>query len=75
MFINLMDILHEMRPSNSKIIIPVQLKDDTIAFLDIDSAGFGRFDQNDQNGLESIAKIFEKSLTANEQYFEKSQLI
>jgi len=62
-------------PSNSEIVIPVQLKGDIIAVLDINSVEFGRFDQDDQIGLESIAKMFEKSLTANEQCLKKSQLI
>ena len=53
--------------SNSEIVIPVQLKGDIIAVLDIDSTRFERFDQDDQNGLELIVQVLEKSLTANEQ--------
>ncbi len=60
--------------SNSEIVIPVQLKGDTIAVLDIDSTEFKRFDQNDQNGLEAIVQIFEQNLTEHEQLLEKSQL-
>jgi len=52
--------------SNSEIVIPVQLKGDTIAVLDIDSTRFERFDQDDQNGLELIVRVFEQSLTASE---------
>ncbi len=61
--------------SNSEIVIPVQLKGDTIAVLEIDSTGFGRFDREDQIGLESIVQIFEKSLIASEQALEKNQFI
>jgi len=61
--------------SNSEIVIPVQLKGDTIAVLDIDSTGFGRFEREDQIGLESIVQIFEKSLIASEQALEKNPLI
>lgn len=53
--------------SNSEIVIPVQLKGDIIAVLDIDSTRFERFDQDDQNGLELIVQVLEKSLTASEQ--------
>lgn len=52
--------------TNSEIVIPVQVKGDTIAVLDIDSTQFKRFDLDDQNGLESIVKMFEQSLTASE---------
>ncbi len=52
--------------SNSEIVIPVQLKGDTIAVLDIDSTRFERFDQDDQNGLELIVRVFEQSLTVSE---------
>jgi len=52
--------------TNSEIVIPVQVKGDIIAVLDIDSTYFKRFDQGDQNGLESIVQMLEQSLTANE---------
>lgn len=61
--------------SNSEIVIPVKHKGDTIAVLDIDSTCFERFDQDDQNGLESIVQLFERRLTASEQSLEKSPLI
>lgn len=60
--------------SNAEIVIPVQLKGDTIAVLDIDSTQFERFDQDDQKGLEKIVQIFEQNLTEHEQMLEKSQL-
>lgn len=48
--------------TNAEIVIPVQLNDDIIAVLDIDSTSFDRFDQEDQNGLEAIVNIFEQRL-------------
>jgi len=48
--------------TNSEIVIPVKLNGDIIAVLDIDSTNFGRFDQQDKNGLEAIVKVFEQSL-------------
>jgi GAF domain-containing protein len=60
--------------SNSEIVIPVKLKGDIIAVLDIDSTHFGRFDQDDQNGLELIVQVLEKSLTASSISFNKRQL-
>jgi len=50
--------------TNSEIVIPVQLNGDIIAVLDIDSAIYSRFDQEDQQGLEAIVKVFEQSLLA-----------
>ena len=61
--------------TNSEIVIPVQLKGDTIAVLDIDSKAFERFDRDDQIGLESIAQMFEESLASSEHSLEKSQLV
>ncbi len=61
--------------SNSEIVIPVQLKGDIIAVLDIDSTSYDRFDQDDQIGLALIVQTFEKSLTVSEQGSEKSLLI
>lgn len=60
--------------SNSEIVIPVKLKGDIIAVLDIDSTHFERFDQVDQNGLELIVQVLEESLTASEMCFSKRQL-
>ena len=48
--------------TNAEIVIPVQLNGDIIAVLDIDSPSFERFDQQDQDGLEAIVKVFEQSL-------------
>lgn len=52
--------------TNSEIVIPVSINGDIIAVLDIDSTSFGRFDSDDQVGLEAIVKVFEKSLITNE---------
>ena len=52
--------------TNAEIVIPVALNGDIIAVLDIDSTHFGRFDIDDQIGLESIVKVFEDNLLANE---------
>jgi len=48
--------------TNAEIVIPVLLNGDIIAVLDIDSTSFERFDQQDQDGLEAIVKVFEQSL-------------
>jgi len=48
--------------TNAEIVIPVKLNGDIIAVLDIDSTSFERFDQQDQDGLEAIVKVFEQSL-------------
>ncbi len=48
--------------TNAEIVIPVQLNGDIIAVLDIDSTSFGRFDHEDQYGLEAIISAFEQNL-------------
>jgi len=48
--------------TNAEIVIPVLLNGDIISVLDIDSTSFERFDQQDQDGLEAIVKVFEQSL-------------
>ncbi|MBE8167147.1 MAG: GAF domain-containing protein [Shewanella sp.] len=50
--------------SNSEIVIPVCQNGKAVAVLDIDSPNFSRFDEQDQNGLETIVKSFEKCLFA-----------
>jgi GAF domain-containing protein len=49
--------------TNAEIVIPVQLNGDIIAVLDMDSTSFGRFDHEDQYGLEAIISVFEQNLT------------
>lgn len=48
--------------SNSEIVIPIHIRGQVIAVLDIDSVLIDRFDSDDQRGLETIAQQFEKSL-------------
>lgn len=49
--------------SNSEIVIPLSLNDEVIGVLDIDSPKFSRFDEQDQVGLENIAKLFLQSFS------------
>ncbi|MDT0602114.1 GAF domain-containing protein [Thalassotalea castellviae] len=48
--------------SNSEIVIPVVVKNQIIAVLDIDSVVFDRFDEDDQKGLETIVEIFSQAI-------------
>ncbi|WP_245953149.1 GAF domain-containing protein [Alteromonas aestuariivivens] len=41
--------------SNSEIVIPLVIGDELIGVLDIDSPEFGRFSEQDKQGLEQIA--------------------
>lgn len=45
--------------SNAELVVPIVVNDQVIAVLDIDSEQYSRFDQQDQQGIEQIAKIFE----------------
>ncbi len=45
--------------SNSEVVIPVRVNGQIVAVLDIDSVKFGRFDDEDQQGLESIVALIE----------------
>jgi GAF domain-containing protein len=46
--------------SRSEIVIPVRNREQKlIAVLDIDSADLSRFDEQDQQGLEKISRLFE----------------
>ena len=40
--------------SNSEIVLPIRVREQVVAVLDIDSPNFGRFDAEDQTGLELI---------------------
>ena len=44
--------------SNSEIVIPLIKDDQVLGVLDIDSPVFDRFDEEDKQGLEEIAKLF-----------------
>ena len=46
--------------TNSEIVIPIHFNGEVVAVLDIDSRALGRFDQEDQRGLEKTVKIIEK---------------
>lgn len=48
--------------SNSELVIPINVNNNTIAVLDIDSPILNRFDAADQKGCERVAQIFEKSI-------------
>ena len=47
--------------SNSEIVVPLRKNGAVVAVLDIDSPSVGRFDEDDRDGLEQVAKIIEKS--------------
>ena len=48
--------------SNSEIVVPIMKNGSVFAVLDIDSPSIGRFDSDDQAGLEALVKCLEASL-------------
>lgn len=46
--------------SNSEIVIPIHRRGEVFGVLDIDSPLFGRFTEEDRQGLESFVKILEE---------------
>jgi len=48
--------------SNSEIVVPIMKNGSVFAVLDIDSPSIGRFDTDDQAGLEALVKCLEVSL-------------
>ncbi|TMP76513.1 GAF domain-containing protein [Pseudoalteromonas sp. S1608] len=48
--------------SNSEIVVPIMKNGSVFAVLDIDSPSIGRFDTDDQAGLEALIKCLEASL-------------
>jgi GAF domain-containing protein len=44
--------------SNSEIVVPLFVADKVVGVLDADSPVLGRFDDDDRNGLEEIARVF-----------------
>ncbi len=48
--------------SNSEIVVPIMKNGSVFAVLDIDSPSIGRFDIDDQAGLEALVKCLEASL-------------
>jgi GAF domain-containing protein len=52
--------------SNSEIVIPIVFNQQLIGVLDIDSAVAARFDDDDRQGLESLVRILQQTLTSLE---------
>ena len=48
--------------SNSEIVVPIFRDGEVAAVLDIDSPVFGRFNEEDQTGLEEFVRILEESV-------------
>ena len=48
--------------SNSEIVVPIHVNGEIWGVLDIDSPDLGRFDEEDQKGLEAFVKILEQVL-------------
>ena len=48
--------------SNSEIVVPIHARGEIWGVLDIDSPNLGRFDVEDQKGLENFVKILETVL-------------
>jgi GAF domain-containing protein len=48
--------------SRSELVVPLVSKGEVIGVLDLDSPKLARFDEEDQAGLEALAKIFLESL-------------
>ena len=47
--------------SNSEIVVPILVGGEVRAVLDIDSPSFGRFTEEDREGLESFVRILEEA--------------
>ncbi len=52
--------------SNSEIVIPIVFNQQLIGVLGIDSAVAARFDDDDRQGLESLVRILQQTLTSLE---------
>lgn len=48
--------------TNSEIVLPILVADKLYGVLDLDSTSYDRFDQNDQDQLESFIKVLVKHL-------------
>ena len=46
--------------SNSEIVIPLHRDGEVVGVLDIDSPVFGRFDEEDREGLEEVVRVLQK---------------
>jgi len=52
--------------SRSEIVVPLLNWNRTLGVLDIDSASLNRFDEDDREGLESVASVFLASQTTDD---------
>lgn len=50
--------------SRSEVVVPIHLKDQVVAVLDVDSPELDRFSREDVQGLEALVQILEKKLNA-----------
>ena len=48
--------------SNSEIVVPIHVRGEIVGVLDIDSPEFGRFTEDDREGLEQFVHILEQVL-------------
>lgn len=48
--------------SRSELVVPLARGDELVGVFDLDSPHVNRFDEDDQLGLEAIARVFEESL-------------
>ena len=48
--------------SNSELVIPIRQKDRVIGVLDLDSPSIGRFQKEDQEGLEAFVRVLERTV-------------
>lgn len=51
--------------SNSEIVLPIHVDGNIWGVLDIDSPSLGRFEEEDQTGLEKVVRVVEKMLESN----------
>lgn len=50
--------------SNAELVVPVKVAGKVVAILDLDSTAFTRFDEQDEQGVLSIVKVFEQNIAA-----------
>ena len=50
--------------SNAELVVPVKVSGKVVAILDIDSTAFARFDEQDEQGISAIVKVFEQNIVA-----------
>ena len=49
--------------SNSEIVLPIHKDGEAVAVLDLDSTAFGRFTEEDEEGLLEVVKAIEERIT------------